>query len=150
MWMELVKDYDCITFYHLSKVNVVVDALSLKSIKILAHVSIERKSLVWEMRVVGNLGVHFKVLETDILLAHFKVRSVLIGRIREAQDNDQWAIQILEDPEGRKGHMFTWSFDGVLRYDTNIYVLDKNGLRIEILEKAYMVAYVPYSCATKI
>ena len=30
-WMESIKDYDCMIDYHLGKANVVVDALSRKS-----------------------------------------------------------------------------------------------------------------------
>ena len=31
-WIELLKDYDCIIQYHPRKTNVVVDALSRKSV----------------------------------------------------------------------------------------------------------------------
>ena len=34
-WMELIKDYDCVIDYHPGKANVVVDALSRKSIQTL-------------------------------------------------------------------------------------------------------------------
>ena len=43
-WMELIKDYDCVIDYHPGKANVVVDALSRKSIQTLrvlnAHLSV--------------------------------------------------------------------------------------------------------------
>ena len=43
-WMELIKDYDCMIGYHLGKANVVVDALSRKSMETLralnAHLSL--------------------------------------------------------------------------------------------------------------
>ena len=47
--MELLKDYDCSILYHLGKVNVIADALSRKSSGSLAHISIERRSLVKEL-----------------------------------------------------------------------------------------------------
>ena len=34
-WMELIKDYDCVIDYHQGKANVVVDALSIKSMQML-------------------------------------------------------------------------------------------------------------------
>ena len=34
-WMELIKDYDCVIDYHPGKTNVVVDALSRKSVQTL-------------------------------------------------------------------------------------------------------------------
>ena len=42
--MELIKDYDCVIYYHPGKVNVVEDALSRKSVQTLralnAHLSL--------------------------------------------------------------------------------------------------------------
>ena len=35
-WLELFKDYDCIIDYHPGKANVVVDALSRKTIYVLS------------------------------------------------------------------------------------------------------------------
>ena len=32
-WMELIKDYDCMIYYHPGKANVVEDALSRKSVQ---------------------------------------------------------------------------------------------------------------------
>lgn len=34
-WMELLKDYDCTILYHIGKANVVVDALSRKSMSLI-------------------------------------------------------------------------------------------------------------------
>ena len=34
-WMELIKDYDCVIDYYLGKANVVVDALSRKTVQML-------------------------------------------------------------------------------------------------------------------
>ena len=34
-WTELIKDYDCVIDYHLRKANVVVDALSRKTVQTL-------------------------------------------------------------------------------------------------------------------
>ena len=34
-WMELIKDYDCVIDYHSGKANLVADALSRKSIRML-------------------------------------------------------------------------------------------------------------------
>ena len=39
-WLELLKDYDCIIFYHPGKANVVADALSRKSISSLAYIAV--------------------------------------------------------------------------------------------------------------
>ena len=47
--MKLLKDYDCTILYHPGKVNVVVDALSRKSMDSLAHIAPVRRSLVEEI-----------------------------------------------------------------------------------------------------
>ena len=37
-WLELPKDYDCIIQYHPRKANVVADALSRKSVSLIAAI----------------------------------------------------------------------------------------------------------------
>jgi hypothetical protein len=48
-WMELLKDYDCTIQYHPGKANVVVDALSRKSLGSLAHIQEVRRPLIKEL-----------------------------------------------------------------------------------------------------
>ncbi|EOY08659.1 DNA/RNA polymerases superfamily protein [Theobroma cacao] len=148
-WMELLKDYDCTILHHPGKANVVADALSRKSMGSLAHISIGRRSLVKEIHSLGDIGVRLEVAETNALLAHFRVRPILMDRIKEAQSKDEFVIKALEDPRGKKGKMFTKGTDGVLRYGTRLYVPDSDGLRREILEEAHMAAYVIHPGATK-
>ncbi|WRX07830.1 Integrase zinc-binding domain - like 2 [Theobroma cacao] len=115
----------------------------------LAHISTDRRSLVREIHSLGDIGVHLKVTETDTLLAHFRVRPILMDRIKEAQSKDKFVAKALEDSQGRKGKMFTKGTDGVLRYETRLYVPDGDGLRRKILEEAHMAAYVVHPGATK-
>ena len=49
-WLELLKDYDCSILYHPGKVNVVANALSRKSADSLAHISMERRPIIKELR----------------------------------------------------------------------------------------------------
>ncbi|WRX11364.1 Integrase zinc-binding domain - like 7 [Theobroma cacao] len=147
--MELLKDYDCTILYHPDKANVVADALSRKWMGSLAHISTNRRSLIREMHSLGDMGMHLEVSEANALLAHFRVRPILMDRIKEAQSKDEFVVKALEDPQGRKGKMFTKGIDGVLRYGTRLYVPDSDGLRREILEEVHMVAYVVYLGATK-
>ncbi|EOY03078.1 Retrotransposon protein, putative [Theobroma cacao] len=148
-WMELLKDYDCTILYHPGKANVVADAFSRKSMGSLAHISTGRRSLVKEIHSLGDIGVHLEVAETNALLAHFRVRPILMDKIKEAQSKDEFVTKAIEDPQGRKGKMFTKGTDGVLRYGTRLYVPDGDGLRREILEEAHMAAYVVHPGATK-
>ncbi|WRX07784.1 Integrase zinc-binding domain - like 1 [Theobroma cacao] len=95
------------------------------------------------------MGVHLEVSEANTLLAHFRVRPILMDQIKEAQNKDEFVAKALEDPQGRKGKMFTKGIDGVLRYGTRLYVPDSDGLRREILEEAHMAANVVHPGATK-
>ena len=47
-WIELLKDYDCTIRYHPSKANVVVDALSRKSISFIAILVVKQWKLLEE------------------------------------------------------------------------------------------------------
>ena len=51
-WLELFKDYDCIFDYHLRKTNVVVDALSRKTLSVLSL-----KYCTWRFSVDGAMLV---------------------------------------------------------------------------------------------
>ena len=68
--MELVKDYDCTILYHPSKANVVVDALSRKSMGNLAHIAPVRRPLVEEIHKLEAKGVHFELGGSGLFLAY--------------------------------------------------------------------------------
>ncbi|WRX29252.1 Integrase zinc-binding domain - like 10 [Theobroma cacao] len=115
----------------------------------LACISTDRRSLVREIHSLGDIGVHLEVAKTNALLAHFRVKPILMDRIKEAQSKDEFMAKALEDPQGRKEKMFTKGIDGVLRYGTRLYVPDGDGLRRETLEEAHMAAYVVHPGAIK-
>ena len=62
-WLELLKDYDCTILYHPGKANVVADALSRKSMRSLAHVSVHQRPLVKEVRECLNDEVMLSISE---------------------------------------------------------------------------------------
>ncbi|EOY03266.1 Uncharacterized protein TCM_018051 [Theobroma cacao] len=115
----------------------------------LAHISTDRRLLIKEMHSLGDMGVHLEVSEANALLAHFRVRHILMDWIKEAQSKDEFVAKALENLQGRKGKMFTKGTDGVLRYGTKLYVPASDGLRREIFEEAHMAAYVVHPGATK-
>ncbi|XP_017972545.1 PREDICTED: uncharacterized protein LOC108661159 [Theobroma cacao] len=72
-----------------------------------------------------------------------------MDQIKEAQSKDKFVAKALEDPQGRKGKMFTKGTDGVMKYGTRLYVPNSDGLRREILKEPHIVAYVVHLGATK-
>ena len=67
--MELLKDYDCMIFYHPRKANVVADALSRKSMGSMAHIIEVRRPVVKEFQELGDREVKFEVTGAESLLA---------------------------------------------------------------------------------
>ena len=49
-WLELLKDYDLTIHYHISKANVVADALSRKSESNLTYILTDQNEIFEEMR----------------------------------------------------------------------------------------------------
>ena len=68
--MALLKDYDCTILYHLGKANIVADVLSRKSMGSLPHITPMRMPLIREIHQLEANGMHLKLGETGILLAH--------------------------------------------------------------------------------
>ena len=70
--MKLIKYYDCVIDYHSRKANVVVDALSRKSVQ-----------MVWA------LNTHFLLSEDGTVVAELTARPSLLNRVLEAQKKDE-------------------------------------------------------------
>ena len=51
-WLKLLKDYDCTILYYPDKANVIADALSRKSMGSLAHIAIQKRQMVREVKIV--------------------------------------------------------------------------------------------------
>ena len=80
--MKLIKDYECVIHYHPERASAVADALSLKSAGILACIKCYWAELCAEMIV---FGVEFEQQSSDVMLAHFRVTSLLLDRIQKLQ-----------------------------------------------------------------
>ena len=80
--MELLKDYDCTIVHHPVKANVVIDALSHKSIGSLAHINEARRLLISAIHRLEANGVKFEIKESRTLLAHMELHSSLSDQIK--------------------------------------------------------------------
>ena len=71
-WMELIKDYDCVIDYHPGKANVVVDALSRKTVQTLQA-----------------LNAYLSLSDDGTVVVELIVRSKMLNRVLEAQKRDE-------------------------------------------------------------
>ena len=118
--MELIKDSNCKIDYHLGKANVVVDALSRKS-----------------MQTLRALNAHLSLSDDGTVVVELIVRSEMLNRVLEAQTNDEKISAIVKQIGDDKETEFTVNEDGVLYYKDRVCVPDDNDLRKAILEEAH-------------
>ena len=106
-WLELIKDYDIELHYHLSKANVVADALSRKAqcnCLIIAPVH----TLCDDLRKLGISIVK------EGYLATLTVKSDLYDQIKKAQKKNKGMARIRELMKEGKSRCFSTDDQGVL------------------------------------
>ena len=81
----MLKDYDLTISYHLGKVNVVADALRRKNHENLAMLITSQLSIIEDIR---RMEIRVRKLNSEALLANFRIQPTLIKRIKVAQLND--------------------------------------------------------------
>jgi len=69
-WVELIKDYDCVTDYHPGKANVVADALSRKGKTVMIDVEHKEQESIVELK---KMGLRLSVGPEGSLLAQLKI-----------------------------------------------------------------------------
>ncbi|XP_060211709.1 uncharacterized protein LOC132639265 [Lycium barbarum] len=126
-WMELLKYYDITILYHLSKANVVKDALSRKaeSIGSLARFTVFERPLAMVVQTLANRLVRLDLSHSGRVFSCLETRSSLLEEIRTSQ---------FEDPQLCKIR------DKVLRGEAKEVVLDSEGVtyNAERLAKIYI------------
>ena len=88
--MELIKYYDCVIDYHPGKANVVVDALSRKT-----------------MQILRALNAHFSLTSDGIVMTELIARPSLLNRVLEAQKKDEKITAIVSQIGNGKEIKFT-------------------------------------------
>nr|XP_009758998.1 PREDICTED: uncharacterized protein LOC104211608 [Nicotiana sylvestris] len=89
LWMELLKEYDCSTLYHLGKTNVVANALSRKSMGSLAHIDPTKRLLDEDIHRLEGTDTRFSVGNSEALLVCAQVKSSLVKRTKATQYEDE-------------------------------------------------------------
>ena len=89
-WMELIKDYECVIDYHPGKANVVVDALSRKTVQTLRA-----------------LNANLSLSDDGAVVAELVARPNLLNRVLEAQKKDEKISAIIDQIRDGKETEFT-------------------------------------------
>ncbi|XP_075103947.1 uncharacterized protein LOC142178428 [Nicotiana tabacum] len=95
-WLELLKDYDVDILYHPGKANVVVDALSRRSMGSLAHVEADKRTMIKEVHRLANLGVRLLDSEDGGIVLQNRAESSLVAEVKEKQFSDSYLLQLKE------------------------------------------------------
>ena len=148
-WIELLKDYDYTIQYHPGKVNIVVDALSRKSLGSLSHLIVKRWQPVRDFQRCLLDGVSFQITDQGALLAQIQVQTTLIEEIKQAQEIDPHLQQTREKVQHYGNDEYRIDDDGLLRKQNRIMVPDNPILRRSLLEKAYESSYTMHPGITK-
>ncbi|XP_070046930.1 uncharacterized protein [Nicotiana tomentosiformis] len=91
-WLELLKDYDINILYHPKKANVVEDVLSRKSMGVLAHLAVQRRTLGREIQKLANDGIILDKTEEGIT-AYALAQSSLVAHVKAKQDEDTYLLK---------------------------------------------------------
>ncbi|XP_073219601.1 uncharacterized protein [Cicer arietinum] len=97
------------------KENVVADALSRKSIGSLAHITEIKRPVVKEFQEVAESGIQLELGHSRLFLAHVQIRPTIVDDIKEAQSQDPYLVNMVNNVQNGKISDFLVDSNGVLR-----------------------------------
>lgn len=90
-WLELLKDYDFGLNYHPGKANVVVDALSRKTLH-MSTLMMKELELIEKFR---DMSLVTEVTPRSVILGMLKINNDFLDSIREAQKLDMKLVDVI-------------------------------------------------------
>ena len=132
-WMEYLKDYNCLISYHPRKANVVADALSRRSLEIVASMMIKEWELIEEF---SYLTVSVKPIAIKGYLANLTIQPDIVNQIRAALQTDARRNQWIDGNNQVKAQEYSYQ-DGILQFQERTYVPRDQNLRQVILREAH-------------
>ncbi|XP_075077559.1 uncharacterized protein LOC142164177 [Nicotiana tabacum] len=137
-WLELIKDYVMDILYHPGKANVVVDALSRKSMGSLAHLGADQRPLAREVYQLASLGVRILISDEGKAMVRNGAESSLVAEVKEKQLIDPALAQMKEAVLNNNSLTFSLGGeDGVLRCQGRLCVPDVDNLRGRVMAEAH-------------
>lgn len=93
--------------YHLSKANIVVDSLSVFSMKSVMHIEEDKKELVRDVHHLTRLGVRFVDLAKVNIWVQNGSKSSLVTEVKEKQDSDPVFVKLKETFQDHRVEVFS-------------------------------------------
>src|ERR1044072_4004352 len=124
-WLEFLKDYDFSLNYHPGKANVVVDALSKKSLH-MSMLMVRELDLVEQFR---GLSLVCETTPNSVKLGMLKLTSGILEEIRNGQKSDVGLVDKLTLINQGQGGEFRIDENGVMRFGDRVCVPDVTEIR---------------------
>ena len=131
-WLELIKDYELVIDYHPGKTNVVVDALSRKS-----------------LTTLRALNTSLTLSDDGSILAELRAKPIFLEEIYEAQKNDSELQAKRAQCESGIEFDFQIGSDGCLMFRDRVCVLKNDELIRKILQEAHSSSLSIHPGSTK-
>lgn len=132
-WRKFLKDYDFIFNYHPSKSNVIVDALSHKSLYMSA-LMVRELDLIKQFRV---LSLVCEVTPRSLCLGMLKLTNSVLEEIREGHKSNFGLNDHLVLINQGKKMDFRVDGNGIIKFRDRVYLPDVSELRKLILEESH-------------
>ncbi|KAA0040550.1 Retrotransposable element Tf2 [Cucumis melo var. makuwa] len=145
-WLKLIKDHDRTIEYHLSKANLVVDALSRKSRLSKTALCSIQASLLSELR-----GFRMVVIaeSSGSLSAKFEVRSSLVAKIVRRQQEDSNLQKMIGKSMQDPNVEFELRGEKAIVKQGRLCIPSTSELKDVVLEEAHSSAYAMHLGSTK-
>lgn len=144
-WLELLKDFDFELNYHPGKANVVVDALSRKTLHMSA-IMVKELELIEQFRY---LSLVCEVTPKSVKLGMLKINNDFMEEIKEAQKNDVKVVDLIVGIDKTENSDFKIDEQGILRFRDRICIPDNSDMKKAILEESHRSKLSIHLGATK-